>query len=124
MTKNYLWLISSKKQHYTYLNDRIKSFDISSLIKYKLEKIDRNNQDLQKNMADILLAKSNQFASLKDQLKLLNPLNYMDKGYSISTINDVRISSVDEVIIDSEIKTMLKDGLITSRVIKKEKNNG
>lgn len=124
LTKNYLWLISSKKQHYTYLNDRIKSFDMSSLIKYKLEKIDRNNQDLQKNMADILLAKSNQFASLKDQLKLLNPLNYMDKGYSISTINDVRISSVDEVIIDSEIKTMLKDGLITSRVIKKEKNNG
>ena len=43
----------------------------------------------------------------------------MDLGYSMTLIDGKRISSIKEVKIDDIISTKLKDGTITSKVIKK-----
>ncbi len=52
-------------------------------------------------------------------LESLNPTKLMDLGYSMTLIDGKRISSVKEVKIDDIINTKLKDGTITSKVIKK-----
>ncbi|NMA05109.1 MAG: hypothetical protein GX931_01925, partial [Acholeplasmataceae bacterium] len=52
-------------------------------------------------------------------LESLNPTKLMDLGYSMTLIDGKRISSIKEVKIDDIISTKLKDGTITSKVIKK-----
>ncbi len=58
-----------------------------------------------------------------EKLALLNPLSVLDKGYSITYYNDSSLKSVESVNDGDIIKTRLKDGLLESKIIKKESLN-
>ncbi|MDR1006067.1 MAG: exodeoxyribonuclease VII large subunit [Bacteroidales bacterium] len=49
-------------------------------------------------------------------LHLLNPLNIISKGYSLTTINGKIIKSIHDVQTGDEIQTMLSDGSLHSQV--------
>ena len=64
---------------------------------------------------------------LKENESLLDaysPLKVLTRGYSITNNNEHVIRSVNEVNEGDMIFTRLSDGTITSKIIKKEKQNG
>jgi exodeoxyribonuclease VII large subunit len=58
---------------------------------------------------------------LKEKAEILNPLNIIKRGYTITTVNGKTVSSVASVKIGDTIETILPDGKISSEVIKSEK---
>ena len=51
-------------------------------------------------------------------LQVLNPLNTLNRGYAIIRKDNKVISSVKKIKKDDEVIINLKDGIITSKVIK------
>lgn len=56
-----------------------------------------------------------------DKLAILNPINTLKRGYSVSLLNNRRIISIDEIEINDKITTIIDGGKIISVV--KEKRN-
>lgn len=56
-----------------------------------------------------------------DKLILLNPLNLMKKGYSITYKNNNAISSIDNLYINDDINVKFQDGEIKAKVLEKRK---
>ena len=81
--------------------------------KFELVKMGLNN---------FLLNKVNQLKNLSLKLELKNPKTILEMGYAkvFNKLNDVK--SVDDVSIGDDIKTLLNDGEIISKVISKKEN--
>lgn len=119
LKRNYRLLLENFKykvdMHYNYLKKKdlheillSKEVLLSSLIKelnhhYKF-KLSNISNDLNINIK---------------ALENLNPTKLMDLGYSMTLLDGKRVSSIKEIKIDDIIDTKLKDGSITSKVIKK-----
>ena len=71
---------------------------------------------------NFLLNKVNQLKNLSLKLELKNPKTILEMGYAkvFNKLNDVK--SVDDVSIGDDIKTLLNDGEIISKVISKKEN--
>ena len=57
---------------------------------------------------------------LIEKLEILNPLNSLKRGYSITKINNKCISSVKDIKIDDNINITIKDGTINAKVLEVE----
>ena len=69
----------------------------------------------------LLEMSSNQVRSLSSRLEALNPRNVISRGYSMTT--DERgniVTSVKQIAEGDTLKSVLKDGTITSKVTSKE----
>ena len=85
----------------------------------KAQKLDGLYERLNTYIKDILLVKyKNNLELYINKLELLNPLNILKKGYSISSINNKPIKSIKDVkkddnviikVIDGEINTIVKE---------------
>lgn len=53
---------------------------------------------------------------LEDLLGLLNPLTLLEKGYTISTVNDRELHEIQEIKIGDELKTLSNNLLIVSTI--------
>lgn len=63
------------------------------------------------------------FKSLTSKLNALNPLNIMERGFSLTTKNQKVITSIKELNKDDVIEVDFKDGSVESKVIQiKERN--
>jgi exodeoxyribonuclease VII large subunit len=60
--------------------------------------------------------------NLMEVFKLLNPMRLLESGYTITTFNEIDLKEIDYSIIGKEIKTLSKDYLFISQVIKQIKN--
>lgn len=60
------------------------------------------------------------FLSLTEKLKGLNPLNYLEKGFALTKHNEKIITSIEKININDELKITYRDGSIMTKVIKKE----
>jgi exodeoxyribonuclease VII large subunit len=58
---------------------------------------------------------------LIDKTILLNPLQLMSKGYGVVYKDNEIITSIEQVTINDTIVVEIKDGSITSTIIKTEK---
>ena len=67
------------------------------------------NQKIEKN--------KNEFKYASTKLELLNPISILNKGYSITKINNKAIKNITEVKVGDKIETTLSKGLITSKII-------
>jgi exodeoxyribonuclease VII large subunit len=113
-------LIEGKIHQYRMLSQRIETYDVGALLKYKTEKCDYVSNNLNHAYERIITKKEDNFQLLIQSLKHQNPLSLMDKGYTYTTKNQKRIESINEVLIDDIIETTLKDGKLTSVVKQKE----
>lgn len=113
-------LIEGKIHQYRMLSQRIETYDVNALLKYKTEKCDYVSNNLNHAYERIITKKEDNFQLLIQALKHQNPLSLMDKGYTYTTKNQKRIESINEVLIDDIIETTLKDGKLTSVVKQKE----
>ena len=95
--------------------------DLNSKINYildiKKKKIDniKNNYTLN-NPDSIINQFNNSYELLLNKLNLLNPLNVLSKGYSVTTINDKAIKDINDVKVNDKINIRLYKGKINAIV--------
>ncbi len=102
--------------------------DASYLYEKKRDILSNNKKMLYKSIDDYITIRFDRLEHSKHALKNLDVNNVLKRGYSLQfNENGKLITSTDEVKVGEEIKTQLKDGIITSSVLnkkKKEKDNG
>ncbi|MBQ7276009.1 MAG: exodeoxyribonuclease VII large subunit [Bacilli bacterium] len=84
-----------------------------------IDKVNHEAYLLNKNYNSFIEYKNNEFNNLINKMIILNPLNIMNKGYSLTYQDDKLIKSVDDVDINKELRTELIDGTIISGNLKK-----
>ena len=80
--------------------------------------------NLQSNYVNKIRQIEDQIVNYIDKLIILNPLNLMKKGYSITYQNNSVISSVKDVNLGEPLKIKMIDGEIITNIteIKEDKN--
>lgn len=58
----------------------------------------------------------------ENAIRLLNPENVLDRGYTITSQKGKIVKSAKELTISEEIETQFADGTVKSKIIKKNKN--
>lgn len=119
----------------------------NSLYDFKNEKLNMIKENINKSIYKILDDSKNKYFSLSNsyvltnpdilykykgqnldniisKLEVLNPLNTLNRGYAIIEKEDKVISSIKNISKDDIINIKLKDGNLTSKIIKVGDNNG
>lgn len=112
--------------------NRKQSLDLmnTKLNELMLGKVDKLKNELEKIKKSYvltnpkLLYKDNVVClkNIIDKLELLNPLNILSRGYSITYMNDKALKSVKEVKKDDILKVKLYDGMLEAKVNKIEED--
>lgn len=85
------------------------------------EKIIEREVKLRELIGEVIERKKDILENRIDKLSILNPINTLKRGYSVSLVNNSRIVSIDQIEIDDKITTIVDGGEIISVV--KEKRN-
>ena len=116
------FIIEQNKLKLMNYDRRIDAKNPLSVLDFKKKLLDKNVEKLNTSISKILLLKKHNFDLIKSRLDLNNPLSIMDRGYSISSINDEIISDVNKVKKDDVLTTKFKNGQIVSKVLEVKKN--
>ena len=117
--KNPMSMYEIKEQKLDTLIDKINK-DIKVILQnneIKLNKIKLSY--VIQNPMSLIDKKKNDYNLLLNTLKLVNPLSILEKGYSLTTVNDKVIKSSSDVNIDDVINVKLHEGNIKAKVIEK-----
>src|SRR5574344_2670923 len=91
----------------------------------KLVEVENIKNKLNMLLKHIIGLKSEEIKSRKAHLEALSPSGVLSRGYSIIQDDMGNIlTDINKVSIDQKVKTIMKNGTITSTVIEKEKSNG
>lgn len=109
---------------YDDLNNRF----LSTLHRYH-NLIERKQGQLEANRVEqknLILQKINlqtiKIKGIHEQLDLLNPLAILSRGYSVAKTDGRAIVSIDQIEIDQTVTIEVHDGIISTKVLAKEKN--
>ncbi len=122
LKRNYKLLYDQKTNELNHLNLILKRFDLNNLIVHKQKELQTTLNYLNYNFKTMLNAKAQSFELLSTQLKHQNPLKLMEQGYSFTLKDGKKIISIDQINIDDQIETQLKDGKVYSTIYKKEQS--
>ena len=121
--KNPLLIYEAKAQKLDLINE-----NIHKLINYKLEKYETKLEQIKTN--PIIISPNKIFEKydlnlsiLINKLELLNPLNTLKRGYSLSYINGEVLKNIKNVHTNDEIKIKLVDRIIDAKVNNVEEKN-
>ena len=120
--KNPLSLYEIKEQKLDNLIDKLNT-NMNTIIytnKSKLEIIE--NSIIFKDSSILYENKLKKTNHLIEKLEILNPLNALKRGYSITKKDDKCITSIKSINTNDEIDVTLKDGNIKAKIL--EVNNG
>ena len=67
--------------------------------------------------------KKQELNSLIDKLKVLNPLNTLNRGYTIVRSNNKVISDVNNIKVSDKLEIEFKNGKVVTNVVKVGDNN-
>lgn len=115
--KNPLSLYEIKEQKLDNIIDKLNTC-MNTIIytsKSKLEIIE--NSIIFKNPNILYENKLKKTNHLIEKLEILNPLNALKRGYSVTKKDDICVSSVNDLKIEDNINIMLKDGKINAKVM-------
>lgn len=76
-----------------------------------------------KNIENILKANEHRYTLIIETLKLLNPLNILDKGYSVAYKEEKIIKSVKDLNIGDELKIRFKTGTAITKIKEIDERN-
>ena len=66
--------------------------------------------------------KTNNYNNLINKLDVLNPLNTLKRGYSITKLNDKVVTNIKNVKVNDNINVTLENGYVDAKVIKVKEN--
>jgi exodeoxyribonuclease VII large subunit len=85
------------------------------------EEVQQLSKRLSISLSHILEKNKSQVESLSSKLNALNPRNVINRGYSMTTDEKGNvITSINQIAEGDTLKSVLKDGVITSKVTSKE----
>lgn len=114
MTKHIKTIFSNARLNLANMDRRIENGNPIESLKYKRNMLVEYNKRMNLLIQRLLMTKLNEYKLLSSKLEALNPLSIMDKGYSISSVNDKIITDVKEANIGDEMVTKMKNGKIKS----------
>ena len=115
--KNPMIMYENKKQSLDLMNSKLNDL--------MLGKVDRLKNEMEKIKKSYVLTnpkllykdKILEVTNIIEKLKILNPLNILNRGYSITYLNSLALKSVKEVKENDLLDIKLTDGVIQSNVI-------
>ena len=117
--KNPMTMYEMKEQKLDTLIDNLNK-DIKVIIQNNEVKLNKVKMSVAlQNPMSLIDKKKNEYNLLINTLKLVNPLGILEKGYSLTTINDKVIKSSNDVSIDDIISVKLHEGAIKAKVVEK-----
>lgn len=122
--KNPLDLYSAKSQRLDHLTERLIGNYQKIIIdkKHKLNLIKSNKLFI--DPITILTSLKNKYSLLLNKLSILSPLNTLQRGYTITKIEEKAITEVKNLKINDEINICFQDGIaqaMISKIIKEKK---
>lgn len=94
-----------------------------NLIQQKQHQFNLLEQRLTPAMERQLQSKQNRYQQLVNGLNLVSPLAVLARGYSVTTIDETIIKSIDQVKIGKTVKVQVSDGTIVAEVQGVEKQD-
>ena len=114
--KNPNIMFENKKQSLDLLNEKLNRIILDKIDLYKT-RLDKYKSNYILNNPDKLYKnKKIDLKNIIDKLKLLNPLNTLERGYSLTYIDNKVISTIKDINKNDTIKVRLKDGYVISKV--------
>ena len=117
MTKHIKQIFNNIKLNLANIDQRIDALNPKAKLEHKKEILNNYVKQLNILIQTALVTKKNEYKLLANQLEGLNPLAIMDKGYSITRINDQIITDVSNVKIGDSLLTQMKNGKIKSQIV-------
>ena len=113
--------VNSQIEKIEFLDKRLENINLISKIDTYQKQISDNKTKINSCVKQVIYKHEKDLLSLVDKTIILNPLNLISKGYSITYKDDKVVTSVKEVNNNEIIKTKLIDGEIISIVKEVEK---
>lgn len=119
--KSPMIMFENKKQSLDLLKEKINELILRN-IQNKKDKLEGlRNSYILTNPQNIYKDKKVELKNIIDKLNLLNPLNVLGRGYSISYVDGKVLKSIKDVKKDSKLDVKLNDGIVRTVVQKIEK---
>lgn len=91
---------------------------ITNLIKNQKEELETLKEEIKESLKEKIESEKDELNHLKKQLEILNPKSVLSRGYSISVDEKGHsISSIKQIKNGQNIKTIVSDGEIISKVV-------
>lgn len=104
--------LTGKKQSFTLLTQRLKSYPIREQIKEQKTAVDYFKRQLFNTMQEYLKGKNYEVDQLIQGLEHLSPLKIFSRGYSIVQKDEEIVRSVSELEIGDKLKIEIEDGKV------------
>lgn len=93
------------------------------LYKNETTHLERMMNDVLKDAGRFIKLQHEQLKNTERVIQLVDPMNVVKRGYTITSVNGALLRSVDQVKQGSKIETLTSDGTIESEVVKKTKTH-
>jgi exodeoxyribonuclease VII large subunit len=81
--------------------------------------LEKQKYRLQSDIRTLLLKQKNKLALIEKNIETHSPSFMLERGYTITTVNGKRLSTITEIHKTDKIKTYLADGYFESDVTEK-----
>ena len=112
-----LRLTEQKSRKLDHLIEKLDLLHPGNRLKQSKENLQNKTKLLNNYYKRILVKKQNNYILELNKLELVNPLSIMKKGYSLSKVNGTIIKSVKDVNVNDEVKILVNDGVVNTKVI-------
>jgi exodeoxyribonuclease VII large subunit len=112
-----------KMDHYKSLVSVLQKHHPQNRMEQMRSELQRQYRGLNRSLLNILKLKEKEFSGINGKLLMLNPLQIMERGYSVVFDDEENlIKSQEQVKIGDEIEVVLKDGRLRCEVKNKKEN--
>ena len=113
-----------KEQKLDMLIDKLNT-NINKIIELNKVRLFKYKESYVLNNPEVLYKfKKQNLDNIISKLQVLNPLNTLKRGYSITKLDNKVISSIKNIKKDNLLTIKVKDGIIDTKVVKVSEENG
>lgn len=120
--KNPMSIYEIKEQKLSNTIDKLNNYIINYLDNKKIRLDNIKSSHLLINPTKIYENKQNKYDHLIEKLEVLNPLNTLKRGYSITKINNKVVKDINNLKVDDSINISLSNGNIDAKIINIKEN--
>ncbi|MBR3116942.1 MAG: exodeoxyribonuclease VII large subunit [Bacilli bacterium] len=114
--KNPMSIYEIKEQKLSNTIEKLNSYIVNYLDNKKVRLENIKTSYVLTNPSKIYENKENKYNHLVEKLEVLNPLNTLKRGYSITKLNNKVVTDIKQVKVDSDINISIKNGSINAKV--------
>ena len=120
--KNPMSIYEIKEQKLSNTIDKLNNYIINYLDNKKIRLDNIKSSHILINPTKIYENKQNKYDHLIEKLEVLNPLNTLKRGYSITKMNNKVVKDINNLKVDDSINISLSNGNIDAKIINIKEN--